>query len=284
MGLIQHLALVSESSTVDLARTTVIAAALNKQIARDVAPLWGIQATVQAYPKLGDVPLDYWPMLIRDNIGNHAPGVHLNDDGQPFALISANQNIDVLSMTASHEAIEMLVDPTGDRLVAGSSPVPNQGRVMFIVEVCDPCQSARFAYTVNGLLVCDFYTPQYFNPVAAAGVQYSFTGAISKPRQVLQAGYLSWLEPISNHWWQLGWFGRQPKAQDIGVMSANDGSIRGQIDRKTRQATIKATAPARKNAKAAGLALADLQQPMEARAAALQQRISKMLRSTRRGQ
>jgi hypothetical protein len=45
----------------------------------------------------------------------------------------------------------MLVDPSGNRLVAGDSPKTDQGRVSFLVEVCDPSEAADFAYSANGV-------------------------------------------------------------------------------------------------------------------------------------
>lgn len=53
--------------------------------------------------------------------------------------------------------------------------------------------------TVNGVLVSDFYTPHFFDPVKNASVRYSFTGAIDKPRQVLRGGYISWHNPPTTH-------------------------------------------------------------------------------------
>jgi hypothetical protein len=59
---------------------------------------------------------------------------------------------------------------------------------------------------VNGLRVSDFYTPHYFDSVQSVGVRYSFTGAITKPRQVLRGGYLSWMDPATGFWWQANVF------------------------------------------------------------------------------
>ena len=59
----------------------------------------------------------------------------------------------------------MLADPFGNRLVAGDGPNPARpGRVEFLVEVCDPCEAPALGYTVNGIRVSDFYTPEYFSP------------------------------------------------------------------------------------------------------------------------
>src|SRR5262249_21691191 len=201
--ILRQVALVSEVE-IDFSDLTRAAAALQKQVARDLKPIWDIEATVDAFHKLEDVPLGYWPVIIGTDQGFDALGIHLDRDGQPFALVNFT---DGWQLTASHEALEMLVDPFGNRLVAGDSPKPDQGRVEFLVEVCDPSEAAEFGYTVNGILVSDFYTPNYFDPVASPSVRYSFTGAIKAPRQVLKGGYLSWHDPVSNHWWQERWFG-----------------------------------------------------------------------------
>src|SRR5260370_6134230 len=97
----------------------------------------------------------------------------------------------------------MLVDPSGNRTVASNSPKPDQGRVLILVEACDPSEAAVFGYSVNGVLVSDFYTPQFFDPVPVDGVRYSFTGAITEPRQVLDGGYLCWWDPQTKHVFQL---------------------------------------------------------------------------------
>jgi hypothetical protein len=205
-GLIQHLALVSQSNLVGMSDLAVVSAALQKQVIRDFAPLWAVNATVDAFESLDEVPLDYWPMVVKDDIGFDAAGIHLDKDGQPFALITAEADRDVWSLTASHECLEILADPFGNRTVAGDSPKPDQDRVMFLVEVCDPSEAAEFGYSINGVLVSDFYTPNYFDPIASTAVRYSFTGAIKEPRDVLAGGYLSWLNPVSGEWWQETWF------------------------------------------------------------------------------
>lgn len=275
--LIKHLALVSESTRVSTSRAMIVAAALQKQAVRDLAPIWNTSATVQAFETLEDVPLDYWPIIIRDDIGYDAAGIHLDEDGQPFALVTAHDEMDVWSLTASHESLEMLVDPMGDRLVAGDSPKPDQGRVLFLVEVCDPSEAAEFAYSVNGVLVSDFYTPHFFDPVASVGVRYSFTDAISEPRDVLRGGYLSWLEPESRDWWQETWFGgSSSRFRKLGPLTTANGSIRTQIDSLTGKDTYEAVVTGRSKATVAGLQASRSVAPATARAASLHMQIDKL--------
>ena len=169
-ALVRQLALVSESNSAGMSDLLRVSAALQKQASRDLAPIWELSATVDAFAKLDDVPDGYWPMIIKDDIGVEAAGVHKDKDGQPFALIASSPDFDNWALNCSHEMLEMLVDPSLDRQVTGDSPMDGQGRVSFLVEVCDPSGAADFGYSVNGILMSDFYTPHFFDPVASAGV------------------------------------------------------------------------------------------------------------------
>ena len=231
-----NLALVSEVKGHDPGDVARVAAALQRQATRDFGPIWDVKASVNAFPSLKDVPAGYWPMIVKQDINTPgAAGVHEDKNGQPFALIAMS---DSWSLTASHEMLEMLGDPFGRRTVPGKSPKRGQGRVEFLVEVCDPSESEKYAYTVNDILVSDFYTPRFFDPVKVAGVRYSYTGAIKGPRQILQGGYLSWHDPVSDHWWQQIWFGAKKQYRDLGVFDATAGSVRAWVDTQTQHPGI----------------------------------------------
>jgi hypothetical protein len=227
----RNLALVADTKKITPSQLTKVAAALQKQATRDFGPLWDIQANVSGFARLQDVPTDYWPVIVRDDIKTPgAAGVHEDKNRQPFALV---QFSDAWSLTASHETLEMLADPFGNRLVAGKSPKRGQGRVNFLVEVCDPSEDQQFAYTVNGVTVSDFYTPHFFDPVSESSVRYSYTGAVKGPRTILQGGYLSWGVPETNEWFQMIWFDTaKPVFRSLGVLSGT-GSLRATIDRLT---------------------------------------------------
>src|SRR6476620_7075344 len=284
-ALVHQVALVSESNRVKLPDMMRVSAALQQQASRDLEPIWEITATVDAFASLEAVPDGYWPMIIKDNIGT--PGAAAFTwirtasrlHSSPQAILSTG------SLTASHEMCEMLVDPSGDKQATGDSPMPGQERVSFLVEVCDPSEAADFAYSVNAILVSDFYTPNYFDPMSASGVRYSFTGAITQPRQVLRGGYLSWKDSVSGHWWQEIWFeGGQPSFRDIGAADAKAGSIRAFVDRITEADTAKAIARGRTNADKAGLTVLEARASLVANAAMWHDQINAILGlSPRRG-
>ena len=159
-----------------------------------------------------------------------ADGFHKDRFGQPFALMAMS---DSWSLTASHECLEMLADPFGDRMIPGPSIRKGRERVSYLVEVCDPPESEEFAYTVNDVLVSDFITPAYYDPVKVEGVRYSFTGAVEHPRQVLEGGYISWRNQTNEHIEQLVVRKGKREFRDLGVWHPSSRSVREFVDRKT---------------------------------------------------
>jgi len=246
MSLLAQLALVSEGSHISTSDLTRVASALSKQVQNDFGPIWNIKATVDGFVKLEDVPTDYWPIIVMTGVKD-AEGYHEDQNGQPFSLVEFDGQ---WPLTASHECLEMLADPFGRRLKSGY--VPDQAvalgeprkRVRFLIEVCDPAEAADFSYQISGVQVSDFYTPNYFDPVKAPTVRYSFTGAIDAPRKVLKDGYISWQDPQSKHWMQLRMFADEfsngiPHVLDLTDKTVfnelrSSHSLRSAIDRLTR--------------------------------------------------
>ncbi|HUK34017.1 MAG TPA: hypothetical protein VLV86_08920 [Vicinamibacterales bacterium] len=263
MTMVTHVALVPRGVKVDISDVTRVAAALSIQIARDLAPIWGVNATVSAFAQSKDVPVGYWPIYIEDpsKLPKGAGGVHLDRHNQPYALIETG---DEWSLDASHECLEMLVDPSGNKVRA--NPILDQAialgyperQVQYVVEACDPIEDAQYGYQINGVLVSDFFTPHFYDPVKSAGVQYDFTGALSSPRSVLTNGYISWLDPVENAVMQLQNFinpqtGKlEPQIVNLSQQAsfhqaAREEALRPAIDRATPHPDYRSglTAPAR---------------------------------------
>lgn len=235
----RHVAIVSQSSSVPFGAVARAAGAIQKQVTRDFSRTWKITATVTAFQTLDDVPVDYWPIIIEDNINQPgAAGYHTDDNGQPFSLVSSEGN---WALTTSHECLEMLADPFGNRTVAGSQPqqadqsVVNLSRVNYLVEVCDPCESEDDTYSVNGIALSDFITPRYYDPSVATGARYDFMGKIKNPHEVLAGGYVSFGNPATNEWYQvLVDASGNAKTVSLGKLSAKHGSLREQLDKHER--------------------------------------------------
>jgi hypothetical protein len=253
--LTDHVALVSLTSDVSTKSFLQATAAVQKQITRDFTPIWGLRATVDAFEDLASVPSDYHPVvlfgdpdeltgqlefaiggeyaaqLIDDFERNRLGGLHLNAfTRQPFALVAVS---DAWSVTLSHEVLEMITDPFGNRLIAAAHPVHHRERVKYLVEVCDPCQTIW--YPVNGVPVSDFYTPRYFEPVEVDRSRYSFTGALERPLQILEGGYLSWIDPRDSGLYQLGADDPEPVLlADLVQLARSSAPLRTVVDASPR--------------------------------------------------
>lgn len=131
-------------------------AALQEQVSRDFAPLWGIDATLHVAEEQNHT--DYTVLLMDSVMDQNAMGFHINDNNVPVAKCGIGDalkyHVDPTTVI-SHELLEMLADPFTNRLVA----VANDTR-QFMVEVCDPC--TEYYYQIGDITVSDFCTPRYF--------------------------------------------------------------------------------------------------------------------------
>jgi hypothetical protein len=237
----RRVGIASRSATVGLRDIIKVAAALNVQATRDLQDIWNISATVTALADPESIEPGVLPIFIVDDVGQDgATGLHLTDHKQPYALVDAGPT---WSLTASHECLEMLVDPSGNRLISSSAITAAGSKVQdvttekfeYLVEVADPSEDPANAYMIDEVLVSDFYTPHFFDPVVSPGVRYSFTGRIKRPREILPGGYISWLNPALGTMQQLRWFGT-PDVIDLPGHPAHSGrgTLRGFVDENTR--------------------------------------------------
>lgn len=204
--IIRQIALLSAAERITFRELASVSAAIQKQVTRDFGPIWEIDATVDPFTSPADVPPGYWPVTVVDSLPNpDESGYHLDERGQPYAKVLWSST---WSLAASHEILEMLADPFGGQTTQGPSVKDPTEKVSYLVEICDPCESPDCAYHINpgvtgqDVLVSDFYTPSYFDPTPIPGKRYSFAGHITRPREVLNGGYLSW-QTADGQIWQL---------------------------------------------------------------------------------
>lgn len=210
-----------------------VAAALQTQVVRDFGPIWDVSAVVTPFLSLEDVPPQYCPIVLTNDPlprGDH--GFHLSADGRPFALVFRGER---WSVTASHELMEMVLDPSGTLTVSGDSLADNnprcvadppgyheQGIVDYLLEPCDPVEEAD-GYEIDGVPVSDFVTPAYYESFAVPGGRYSFRGAVTHPFQICEGGYLSWrVHDPANSVWQAHM--PQGSSLDIGPLKDDDAT------------------------------------------------------------
>lgn len=223
-----HVALVDRSGHVNLAELQQVSADLNQQIQRDFAPVWGIKASVGAYSQ---VPKNTWAVIIQKTLSDpSALGYHTDNGKQPVSYVEFTPD---WSVTVSHETLEMLADPWGNRLHGAPLPegvLPSQvnsteinPRVNYLLEMCDPCEAGT--YTIGETTLSDFLLPGWYYTTPMASVAFSHTGFCKDPRQVADGGYVSFMT-ADETWWQVFNEGGQLSLQDLGTDTSRFSSLR----------------------------------------------------------
>ncbi|MGH3829181.1 MAG: hypothetical protein ACRDRS_01805 [Pseudonocardiaceae bacterium] len=248
MSLIQ-VGLVDKTGELDAGLVQTVAAALNVQVMRDLPQFWGVQATVLYLPHPTKIPPGVWPVFLVDDLPPGEGGVHQDKNNQPYAKVVASPDNDGWTVAASHEVVEMLVDPGGNRMqtsrsieiVDGDKIQDGPSEFQYLVEACDPCESDDFAYLIQGVAVSDFLTPHFYDPVVTQGTRYSFTGALTAPRQILPGGYISWVDPASDTWQQLRWIDPKEDPNIVDLGPAQGTILRSWIDGLTARTNLRTT-------------------------------------------
>ncbi|HYK35693.1 hypothetical protein [Alloacidobacterium sp.] len=235
MSVIQ-LGLVDTTGSLNPDLVQSVAAALNIQVTRDLPQFWDVKATVIYLPSPHKIPAGVWPVQLVKNLPPGEGGFHLDKHKQPYAKVIASPQNEGWTIASSHETLEMLVDPYGNRLqssvaikIAGKNVVDGTGQFGYLVEACDPCEDDKYAYTINGVVVSDFITPHYYDLLDTPATRYSFTGSIKSPRQLLPGGYISFVNHDLDEWQQIQYLDSTPKLINLGKASA-DKSLREWID------------------------------------------------------
>jgi hypothetical protein len=242
MSVIQ-VGLVDTTGAIDLDLMQAAAAALNLQVTRDLPQFWPVEATVRYLPQTSHLPAGVWPVELVKRLPPGEGGFHLNKHNQPYAEVIASPDSAEWTIDASHETIEMLVDPYGNKLqpsqsirIVGNAIEDGPGEFEYLVEACDPCEADDYAYQIQGVAVSDFITPRFYDPVTTPGTRYSFTGAVKAPRQILPGGYISFVNTEEDRVQQILWVDPSgpPVLKDLGPADAR--SLREWVDRKTHGA------------------------------------------------
>lgn len=187
------------STTLSQPDAQAIVRALAVQVSRDFFPLWGINANLYLAPAGQKVPTSgYWTIGFFDNADQAgALGYHdLTADGLPLGKVFVKTTLDagdLVSVTASHECLEMLADPDINLTAEFDDPQGAPAK-FFAYEVCDACESDNLGYQINGITVSDFVTPAYFEQFRTAPAQFDFGNHITAPFQILVGGYMGVLD------------------------------------------------------------------------------------------
>src|SRR5712664_1196126 len=160
-------------------------AAMQAFVDQHVMPVWGTPAKLvksKGYVK------GAWAMVFLDNADQ--PGAlayhDLTPGGLPLSKVFVKTTLadgELVSVSASHELVEMLVDPAINMMTTGPDP-----KVMYAYESADPVEALSF--NVNGIAMSDFVYPAYFEDFRKTGsVRFDHLNKINKPFQILSGGY-----------------------------------------------------------------------------------------------
>lgn len=179
----------TEDLDVDFDRLIV---ALQKYLDKHFVPVWGTPAQLVKgkKPRRGT-----WTLMFLDDqdstkakregwVGLH----HL--EGNPFAKVFVRSVLgsdEKVSVAASHELAEMLVDPGINLWCVGPK------RLLYAYEVCDAVEEEEFS--VDRIPMCNFVYPAYFDlfrkPKSA---QFDHMNKLDRPFQLLPKGYATVLK------------------------------------------------------------------------------------------
>jgi hypothetical protein len=193
------IAIMNQSSVLSTTDLAALVAALQVQVDRDWQPAWGSRADLVMITSPQQPPSGAWWLTVFDTSDQAgALGYHdLTNEGLPLGKIFAltdKQNGNSVTVTASHELLEILADPDVN-LCAQSD------NTLWAYEVCDPVESDSLGYEIDGVLVSDFVLPAYFESFRTSG-PFDYKDAISAPLTLAKGGYLSYLDFSSPQGWQ----------------------------------------------------------------------------------
>ena len=179
--------------------------AMQEYVDACVAPIWGTPAKLV---KSTGFVKGAWAMVFLDDAD--APGAlayhDLTPDGFPQSKVFVKttlENGDLVSVSASHELVEMLVDPAINMMTTGPDP-----QAVYAYESADPVEALSFA--VKKIPMSDFVAPAYFEGFRKPGsVRFDYLNTVKRPFEILKGGYQTMFK--NGEWTQE--FGSQTKAR-----------------------------------------------------------------------
>jgi hypothetical protein len=161
-------------------------AAMQTYVADFVAPVWGTPAILA---KTTNFQPGAWAMVFLDDAEQAGElAVHdLTPDGLPVSRVFVKtilKNNSSVSIAASHELVEMLVDPAINLMTTG----PDEA--FYAYESADPVEADDLSFEVKGIPMSDFVYPSYFEDFHKPNsVKFDQSGQVSAPFEILQGGY-----------------------------------------------------------------------------------------------
>lgn len=184
--------------------------ALQVQVSRDFAASWGIDAQLHFAAKDEKLGPSDW-LIVLTNTADEAGALGYHETtkaGAPLGKVFVKTTMDdggLVSVTLSHELLELLLDPWINLMVADRT-----GTEFYAYEACDAVEADELGYDIvlenlERVRVSDFVLPNFFEPDLQTDVPRSWCGHVSKPLSLAPGGYLSYLDAndIQAGWQQI---------------------------------------------------------------------------------
>jgi hypothetical protein len=205
-------AILNASTTLSDAEITPIVLALQIQVSRDFAPIYGTSANLIQVKRGQKPPHGAWQLgFFDDSDTAGALGYHdVTPEGLPLGKVFAKT--DKLyglssSVTASHELLEMLAD-SGCELT-----VQMDSQSFTAYEVCDPVEDDSLGYPIvlphggGSVKVSDFVYPPWFMTDPPINAKFDKCGHVKAQFELAEGGYMS-------VWTPAGGWGQNTKGSD----------------------------------------------------------------------
>jgi hypothetical protein len=181
-------AIVNESSVLSDAEVAAVVPAFQHAATYMFEKEWSSRCHLAFMPAGSTLPKGAWVFQILDTSDQAGALAYHDVDGKnvPAAKIFAKTEFEYgasWTVSLTHELWEALADP----VCLAAAQISQSQLVAY--EVCDPCEDDSLAFTVQGVLVSDFVTRNWFTPGAPG--PWDHTAHLTGPLTLAPGGYVS---------------------------------------------------------------------------------------------
>jgi hypothetical protein len=196
-----------------------VSTSLQPQVSEHFFHSWNVDAELRfaKKPQAGA----WWLVILDDTDQKEWSGYHLTHQNLPLAKVFARtiqKEHGKWTVSASHELLEMLADPTINRMIStktfNPAKLPKEGSEsahFYALEICDPVDPDAFGYKIGKHTVSDFVLPSWYDSRGTAPFDYNQQPL--KPFGLLKGGYCGVYS--YHHGWRMVTDGNIPTYREI---------------------------------------------------------------------
>jgi hypothetical protein len=183
-----QVAVINESQAITDDEVEAYLPVFTAQWNNDLASIWPVVPSQFLFLPKNTQPAagSWWVVFLDDSDQAAELAYHdLTNEGLPLSKVfvkTIQADNSSISVGATHEVCEMAVDPWLN------SAYQDPHGTFWASEVCDPVEDSSYGYQIDGILVTDFVTPNWFGHKNAQPA-VDFKGHAQSAFQVLPKGY-----------------------------------------------------------------------------------------------